>query len=284
MLPSVTLSCPEIEGRYHYQSLARGHRTLPSQATNSISLLSLEITFEAFERIWEGSPPKRLGELLVVSILGMLVNLVGMVAFGHHHHHHGHSHSHDHSQDGNCTPHSSHGHSHGHDNENMHGIYLHVLADTLGSASVVVSTILTSTTGWAGWDPVASIFISALILGSSKPLVVSSAKRLILSIPTDTEYTLRNTLAGIGQQRGVVGCSVPKFWVDDRGTGRDNKLLGIVHVVAAHGASLDDVRERVREYLLRNGMDAVVQVEREGDNLCWCSSGRVPTTPLVRPL
>lgn len=210
-----------------------------------------------------------------------------MLAFGHHHH--------GPSDDGGC--------SHGHD-ENMQGIYLHVLADTLGSVSVVVSTLLTHWTGWSGWDPVASVFISALILLSAKPLVVSSAKRLLIGVPSDVEYNLRNVLAGISQQRGVVGCAVPKFWLQDGGSGHDHhshshdhahghdhghghghghehagplngrKLQGIVHVVAGYGSSIDEVRDRVKAFLARNDMDVVVQVEREGDSSCWCGFGR----------
>lgn len=250
----------------------------------------MEIAFEAFERLWEGTQTKRLGELLIVSTLGLLVNLVGMAAFGHHHHHgHGHSHGHDHGHDhghshkkhdGGCGGHGG----HGHDNENMHGIYLHVLADTLGSVSVIVSTILTSFWGWAGWDPLASCFIAGLILLSSWPLVASSAKRLLLSVPEDTEYNLRNTLGGILQQRGVVSYAAPKFWMDDRSGGdAGDKLIGVVHIVASKAAALDDVRDRVNDYLVKEGVSAVIQVEREGDNSCWCGRGRasmnVPPTP-----
>lgn len=185
----------------------------------------------------------------------------------------------------------------------MQGIYLHVLADTLGSASVVVSTLLTHWTGWSGWDPAASVFISVLILLSARPLVVSSAKRLLIGVPGDVEYHLRNVLAGISQQRGVVGCAVPKFWLQEGGSDHDHahshahthdhahshdhdhkhehgalngrKLQGTVHVVAAHGAPLDDVRDGVRAFLARNDMDVVVQVEREGDAGCWCGFGRL---------
>lgn len=247
----------------------------------------MEIAFEAFERLWEGTETHRLGELFIVSSLGLLVNLVGMMAFGHHHHGHDHGHSHGHSHDHahdkeghDCGSHAGHGHGHSHDNENMHGIYLHILADTMGSASVIVSTVLTSFWGWAGWDPLASCLIAVLIFLSSKPLVVSSAKRLLLSVSEDTEYNLRNTLGGILQQRGVVGYSTPKFWIDDRsGSDAGDRLVGIVHVVAARGAAMDDVRERVRDYLLHEGINAVVQVEREGDNGCWCTRGRGATTP-----
>ncbi|KAM3509882.1 hypothetical protein MY10362_000325 [Beauveria mimosiformis] len=257
-----------------------------------LMLLSLEIGFEAFERLWEGTKTKRLGELFIVSSLGLAINLVGMMAFGHHHHHghsHGHSHSHSHAQDHGHDHGHSHGHSHSHDlpeakpsggcdshdNENMHGIYLHILADTLGSVSVIVSTVLTSFWGWSGWDPLASCFIAILIFLSSQPLVISSAKRLLLSVPEDTEYNLRNVLGGILQQRGVVGYSVPKFWKDDRSWGDEgDKLVGVVHVTIGFGYAFEDVRDRVRHYLLKEGIDAVVQVEREGDNSCWCSRER----------
>ncbi|KOS17451.1 putative zinc transporter cis4 [Escovopsis weberi] len=266
-----------------------------------LMLLSLEIAFEAFERLWEGTETKRLSELLIVSSLGLAVNLVGMMSFGHHHHghdhshDHGHDHSHGHAHDhahshgekqtsGGCGSREGHGgHGHMHGNENMYGIYLHIMADTLGSVSVIVSTVLTSLWGWSGWDPLASCFIAALIFMSAVPLVLSSAKRLLLTVPEGIEYNLRNTLAGIGQQRGVTDYTTPKFWMDD---GASNTLRGIVHVTAARGADLDDTRDRVSEYLRKEGISAVVQVEREGDNGCWCARTRrfsTTTTISQRP-
>jgi zinc transporter 5/7 len=275
-------------------------------------LISVEIMTEAVERIYEGRETKRLGELFVVSTLGLLVNLVGMMAFGHHHHGHGHDHghshghshggcgggdahghdhSHDHSHDhahshehhdekkGHSHGGHSHSHDHSHDNENMYGIYLHVLADTLGSAAVIVSTILTHFWKWSGWDPLASFLIAVLILLSALPLVKSSARRLLLTVPPGIEYSLRDTLSGITGLRGVVGYAAPKFWMDDRVVGEGapaNKLLGVMHVVAARGADMEDVRDRVRSYMLGHDVDVTLQVEREGDASCWCGVGRSP--------
>ncbi|KAK4134025.1 hypothetical protein BT67DRAFT_449634 [Trichocladium antarcticum] len=264
-------------------------------------LISVEIMTEACERILEGRETKRLGELFVVSTVGLLVNLVGMMAFGHHHHGHSHDHGHshgcgghahdekkhdhDHDHDHDHKHDHKHSHGHGHDNENMHGIYLHVLADTLGSAAVIVSTILTHFWSWSGWDPLASFLIATLILLSSLPLVKSSARRLLLTIPPEIEYSLRDTLSGITGLRGVVGYAAPKFWLDDRnagagggeGSGGGNKLLGVMHVVAARGADMEDVRDRVLKYLLERGVDVTLQVEREGDTGCWCGVGRSPS-------
>ncbi|RXG49916.1 hypothetical protein VDGE_00609 [Verticillium dahliae] len=263
-------------------------------------LLSVEIIGEAFERMMEGTPPKRLSELLTISVLGGLVNVVGLVAFGHHHHHghdHGHSHGggscpsskktddhHDHDH-GHSHDHS-HDHDHGHHNENMHGIFLHVLADLMGSVAVTISTILTMYTGYTWWDAVAGIVVSVLIVLAAWPLLISSGRNLLLSIPDRVEYSLRNTLAGITQQRGVVSYSVPKFWIDDILTaqgGAGEKLRGIVHVQAARGAAIDDVRDRVREHLLAHNIDIVVQVEREGETNCWCGAGRLLSPAVVSP-
>ncbi|KAI3088106.1 hypothetical protein CBS147353_13 [Aspergillus niger] len=165
-----------------------------------LMIISIEIIYEAVERLSSGSQMHRLGELLAVSVAGLLVNLVGIMAFDH-----GHAHGHDHS----------HGHSHG--NENMHGIFLHILADTLGSVAVVISTILVHYSGWPGFDPIASCLIAILIFASAIPLVSSTAKTLLLTLPADIEYNVRETLAGVSTLRGVVGYTVPKFWLDDTG-------------------------------------------------------------------
>ncbi|KAL1966170.1 hypothetical protein VTN77DRAFT_4722 [Rasamsonia byssochlamydoides] len=175
-----------------------------------LMIISVEIVYEAIERLLSGSQMHRIQELLVVSIAGLAVNLVGIMAFDHAHHGHshgGHGHGHDHGH--------RHGHGHSHSNENMHGIFLHILADTLGSVAVVISTILVHFYGWAGFDPIASCIIAILIFVSAVPLVSSTAKTLLLTLPADVEYNLRDTLAGVSTLRGVVGYTVPKFWLDD---------------------------------------------------------------------
>lgn len=260
---------------------------------------------EAVERLAEGRETKRLNELLVVSTLGLLVNLVGMACFGHHHGHGGHSdhdhgscpshshsngsaHQHEKSDGSNQSGHSAQSHDHGHaghshENENMHGIFLHVLADTMGSAAVIVSTLLIQYVGWAGWDPLASCVIAILIFLSSLPLVRSCAQNLLLTVPADTEYQLRNTLAGISSLKGVVSYSVPKFWLADKASdGMGNQVLGVIHIIASRGSDVDDVMERTRAFLSSRGMDVVIQVEREGEGKCWCGGDSPKSSSLSR--
>lgn len=73
--------------------------------------------------------------------------------------------------------HAHEGHSH-----NMRGVFLHVMADTLGSVGVIVSTLLIQFYGWTGFDPIASLFIAILIAASVVPLVVDTGKVLCLDL------------------------------------------------------------------------------------------------------
>ncbi|SLM39246.1 Cation efflux protein transmembrane domain [Lasallia pustulata] len=278
-----------------------------------LMLISVEIVYEAIERLVEGSEMQRLGELLTVSGLGLVVNLIGIMAFDHAHHGHSHGghdhshanghayqgHGHDHDNHHNHDDHHSSAHTHDHTpfssipptpakphtpptdsghqhhhhhhgNENMHGIFLHILADTLGSVAVVISTLLIHFYGWSGFDPLASCLIAILIFASAIPLVASSAKTLLLTVPAGTEFDLREALAGVSGLRGLVGYAVPRFWLEE---GEKGQVLGVMHVVAGRGADLEDVRERAVGVLRERNMDVLVQVEREGEGRCWCGGG-----------
>ena len=178
------------------------------------------------------------------------------------------SHSHQH------THNNHHHHHHHHGNENMHGIFLHVLADTMGSVAVVISTLLIHYVGWSGFDPIASCIIAVLIFASAIPLVASSASKLLMAVPADTEYDLREALAGLSGLRGVSGYTVPKFWMDEGGS---SQVRGVVHVMATKQGDLEDVKERCIAYLKGRGMNVLVQVEREGSGRCWCQATRQGT-------
>jgi len=190
----------------------------------------------------------------------------------------------------------------------MQGIYLHIMADALGSLAVVGSTLLVRWTGWSGFDPIGSCIIAILIFASTIPLVTSTTKILLLSLNSDIEYNLRGILSGVAEIRGVVGHTVPKFWLEDikkepghhhgHSHGHDDHhhhhghshkdsdahkcdddngdptVLGVIHVIAAQTADIEDVRERVAMYLRSRKMDVVIQMEREGENKCWCGGGQ----------
>lgn len=63
------------------------------------------------------------------------------------------------------------------------GVFLHVLADTLGSVGVIISTLLIENFGWKIADPICSLFIACLIFMSVVPLVRETSLILLLHTP-----------------------------------------------------------------------------------------------------
>jgi Co/Zn/Cd efflux system component len=115
---------------------------------------------------------------------------------------------------------------------NMQAMFLHVLADTLGSVGVIISTYfveyhqvsalwldaatpcaavalcgspLTSPpSGQMTWtDPVAAFFISALIIASVLPLLRQCADVLLLRVPAVSQQAIEAALRALAELPGV---------------------------------------------------------------------------------
>jgi zinc transporter 1 len=81
---------------------------------------------------------------------------------------------------------SDHSHTDHKKDLNLHGVFLHILGDFLGSVGVVVSTIcvLSFDNKWTIYiDPLMSLFITAIIVYSSLPLVKSASYILLQGAP-----------------------------------------------------------------------------------------------------
>lgn len=79
----------------------------------------------------------------------------------------------------------SHGHSH---DENIRGMFLHVLGDALGNVGVMASALIIWLSDWPYrfyFDPIISLFITLIILKSAIPLVRDTAKPLLQATPED---------------------------------------------------------------------------------------------------
>lgn len=235
--------------------------------TNGALLVGISgsIIFEAVGRLFNPVSLQKTNELIVVSTLGLLVNLVGIFAFHDHGHSHGHSHSHSNSHS------HSHGHSHasshesGDMNDNMKGIFLHIMADTLGSVGVVASTILTKFFVWEGFDPVASIIIAVLIFASAVPLIKSSASTLLLKLNTEKENKVRAILNDITTIKGIKSFTTPRFWPSSDGC----ELNGYIHIQIYRGENGPHVKRQCEKMFAAENIGAMIQVENDYDD-CWC--------------
>ncbi|CBZ35274.1 cation transporter, putative [Leishmania donovani] len=167
---------------------------------NGILLLfiALYVMVESIQRFL--NPPEIEGPyLLLVSVIGLAVNVVGIIFF---HDSHGHSHSHSHGEAGS-----------GHVDHNMRGVYLHILADLLGSVSVIISSILIYLFGLWIADPICSAMSAILVLLSAFPLLEETGKVLLLSAPNhESNYCdkLREALLATSLLQDVES---PKLWI-----------------------------------------------------------------------
>ncbi|XP_015685425.1 zinc transporter 5 [Protobothrops mucrosquamatus] len=216
--------------------------------------------------------------LTPVSVGGLIVNLVGICAFSHAHSHgpsrggcHAHEHSHSHHSHGHGHGHShndyghTHNHGHGHGslggnmNANMRGVFLHVLADTLGSVGVIISTILIQQFGWLIADPLCSLFIATLIFLSVIPLLKDACQVLLLRLPQEHEKDLHMALEKIQNIDGVISYRDPHFWCHSA-----NVVAGTIHIQVMSEVMEQRIIQQVSAVLKDAGFNNLtIQVEKE---------------------
>lgn len=272
------------DARYSY---GYGRYEILAGFVNAIFLVfvAVSIVLEGLERL--SSPPEIHGEhVLPVSVAGLLVNIVGLVFF------HDAAHGHSHGGGGG----GGHGHSHGggggdcggsdaHRNENMYGVWLHVLADALGSVGVIISSLLNMWYGWHLADPVASIAISLLILASVVPLVQATAGPLLSRVPPGMEGPLSRALDAVSRLPEVSRLEAPHFWKFHGET-----TVGTLHVGVVAGGDDQKVLRQARALLSAAGVKVLtVQVEVDGSGAAgeggavMPAAGRAALVPIPTP-
>jgi cobalt-zinc-cadmium efflux system protein len=129
---------------------------------NGVTLVAVSVWVfvEAYSRLRE--PPEVLGTpMLLVAALGLLVNAAGATIL--------------YRSDGESL--------------NVEGAMRHVFADALGSVGAIVAAAIIILTGWRYADPLISVAIGFLILGSSWKLLKDSTNILLEATPPDLDAT-----------------------------------------------------------------------------------------------
>jgi cobalt-zinc-cadmium efflux system protein len=171
------------------------------------------------------------GLMLAVAVAGLLVNLLVLRSL----------------------------HGHAHDDVNLASASLHVLGDLLGSVAAVLAALAIRWLGWLWADPLLSILVAALILGSAWRLLRRSAHILLEGVPdgvdsTEVEAALRGADASI---RGIHHLHV---WQLASGS-RMATLHAELHDPAAAAQALRAIKDLLRE---RFGVQHVtVQIDPE---------------------
>lgn len=190
--------------------------------------IALAIGVEAWRRL--RAPPAVNGELLLgVAGVGFLANVAAVAIL-----HRGHDHS-----------------------LNQRGAYLHVVGDLLGSVGALAAGAIVLTTGWTPADPLVSLLIGALILGSAWRLVKESTDVLLEATPA--HIALADVHDRILSVPGVDSVHDLHLWTVTSGV-----VAMSGHLVVRNPTDNQPVLEEIQGRMRALGINHVtVQMERE---------------------
>jgi cobalt-zinc-cadmium efflux system protein len=221
-------------------------------------LISFYILYEAYWRIVE---PHQIDVLpmIVVAGIGLVVNFVGILLLK------GHSH--------NIPLNSVERDEHAFDldkdhsgNEkrdidlNMHGAYLEVLSDTLGSVGIIIAGIVIYLTGLYLADPIVSVVLALFIFPRTWRLLNKSLHILMEGVPANISHEeVKNALL---QVKGVTGVFELHIWTITSGL---NALSA--HVVVIDPSKSMEVLQEINSLLEMKFRitHATIQIERYHD-------------------
>jgi cobalt-zinc-cadmium efflux system protein len=190
--------------------------------------IAIGIGIEAWHRL-RAPPPVDGGLLLGVASVGLVANLISLAIL-----HRGHEHS-----------------------LNQRGAYLHVLGDLLGSVGALAAGALVLTTGWTLADPLISVLITLLVLGSAWRLIKESTDVLMEATPN--HIALGDVHDRIASVPGVDSVHDLHVWTVTSGV-----VAMSGHLVVKNPTDNQPVLEAVQDRMRALGIAHVtVQVERE---------------------
>ena len=190
--------------------------------------ISLGIALEALQRF--RAPSQVHGALLLgVAAVSLVANVAGAAIL-----HRGHHHS-----------------------LNQRGAYLHIVGDVLGSAGALAAGAVILATGWVQADPLISVLIAVLILGSAWRLVKESTDILLEAAPA--HIALADVHDRIASIPGVASVHDLHVWTVTSGV-----IAMSGHLVVQNPGDNQRVLEAVQQRLGGLGIRHVtVQMERD---------------------
>jgi cobalt-zinc-cadmium efflux system protein len=217
-------------------------------------LISFYILYEAYWRIVE---PHQIDVLPMIAVagIGLVVNVVGILLLK------GHSHNiplnsverDEHASDLDKD------HSGNEKREidlNMHGAYLEVLSDTLGSVGIIIAGIVIYATGFYLADPIVSIVLALFIFPRTWRLLNKSLHILMEGVPANISHEeVKNAFL---QVKGVTGVFELHIWTITSGL---NALSA--HVVVIEPSKSMEVLQEINSLLEKKFRitHATIQIE-----------------------
>lgn len=182
------------------------HRAEILGALTSIFLIWMMAAFllvEAWERLWSPRMVKS-GSMLVVSILGVLINiLLGFVLYDNHNH-----------QAASFAPEDTihvHEGQHNHQNLNIRAALLHVLGDLVQSIGVLIAALITwYKPDWTIVDPLCTFIFTAIVMTSTWYLLRETSSILMQATPKG--ISLERAIHALLEIKGVIAIEDLHVW------------------------------------------------------------------------
>lgn len=155
-----------------------------------------------------------------------------------------------------------------------------MLADTLGSVSVIISSLLIYFFDLAIFDAICSLFIAILIFVVVHPLLTSTSKILLLQTPVKCSNVLHTNFENIlSDVPGIIGFRLPHFFECE-----PQRIIGTLHLQIAEDSEFDEndsgnedrsqriliqVTNKILQRFRMSDKDLCVQIERKSflDNI-----------------
>ena len=156
---------------------------------------------------------------------------------------------------------------HGEQTMNTRGALLHVLGDLLGSVAALLAGAVIVFTGWTPIDPLLSILICVLVLGSSLRLLREVVRALLEGVPEHLSVEkIGQALAAVP---GVVSVHDLHIW-----TLASNRIALSAHLLVESFASWPEVLAEAKHVLSHQGISHVtLQPESAVHTVQWLPRG-----------
>ena len=151
-----------------------------------------------------------------------------------------------------------------HHDINTRGAFLHMLMDTLVSVGVLVSGVIINLTGWTLIDPIISLVIAAVILGSTWSLLSESVRMSIDAVPSSVD--IDSVEDALRSQPGVSDVHHIHIWAIST-----EETALTAHIVIDDITLSDDIRGSIQSKLESLGIThSTIQTESSPcrDHIC----------------
>jgi cobalt-zinc-cadmium efflux system protein len=207
-----------------------------------LALLSIWVIYEAVQR-WASPPDVNGPWLTVIAIGGLIVNAVAAKLL-----HSGHKHD-----------------------LNLHGAWLHVMGDMLGSAAAILAGVLIMAFGWLWADPLCSVLLSLIIIFGAWRLIIDSVNVLLEGTPS--HISLSSVEKTILETDGVAGVHDLHVWTISSGIEALSAHISHGETVP-HSELLVRVRTKLNdEYGINHLTIQMETLDRETEAVYVCETG-----------